>query len=185
MSTALASAAAMPAFAQDSDSVTIEVFAELFTPSAPVTVTGTQALDFGTVGIPGEATTCFYEIGEGISSGGDVGPTPLISSTGSGTCDWIDPTLSFAEFSINCEAGEELNFSLSNSLNGSVSSQNLSVDATLLDAPDADIFFGETTPICPSSGAFDVRASGQLNVTSDAEIAASSTIGQLTLDVSY
>ena len=204
----LAALTAAPVMAQTSDNATVDANATLQQVVPPLSVSGLQALNFGTVNIPNGVVAgnqCSYDIS---ASKAATVSTQELNSNG-GTVDLTFPTPSNCEatgevqsasFTISCNAATPttVTYALNSPLAGSGVVLTNTVGSEMIAVQDNDGPTFQTTPndtfspTCPDGsgtgsipGLFEVRVGGRLIIGDTATPGANITVGTITLTATY
>lgn len=163
------------------DSAVIDVTATIVAATAPLSVSGVQNLDFGTVSLPsGDSGGCGYQLGPDGSTfvRGLDGPRE--------NCSFIDTNQQAGIFSVTCDPNADLTLGVSfqstiTDIDPEVAFSTTSFD-TLLDGSAPY----DGPAVCAANGNSAVTVGGDLTVGQNASaLTASTSIGTITLEVSY
>jgi hypothetical protein len=138
----------------------------------PLSITGAQPLEFGTVAIPTQGE-CIYEID---TAGRPVSPA--------GLCQFISADQFPARFSLNCAASTLVQFQLVYTDRAPVGAFFAAPPAAMdIDGNGAGALF-QTRP-CDTDGTSQITAAGRLTVRAATAHGFSGTVGTIRLEVAY
>lgn len=169
-----------PAFAQSSDSATVDVIATIVSAPAAIEVTATRNLSIGTVSLPdGLLLSCTYSV---FPDGGT-----FISASGGDKsgCSFANTEQQSGQFDIACEPSSDIALSLS------FTSDITSVDpAVVFETTEFDTSLDggsySSSASCDADGLSTLTVGGSLRVGRDAlPTSGDITVGTITLYASY
>lgn len=178
----LAAASCYPhmAFAQQSDSATIDATATLSKAPPVLTLKPTDTLRFGTVQIhPLESGHCTYGVLPDGALMVEENGKPVANNA---NCQYLDTLQGAGRLIVNCEAGLSVRFAVSPTSTSGDPSATFSSDSTLI-STDGSV---SDVAKCKNDGTIDVALGGQLFVLGTAKpIDSETVIGRILLDVAY